>query len=70
MATVYVYVAFCPRSCKDEGYRSEISFNDALEKVKTHVRGQHPDHDPLWFETYPEAIVSDFSAYRQGETSQ
>jgi hypothetical protein len=26
------------------------------DELKTHVALQHPDHDPLWYETYPEAF--------------
>lgn len=38
---------YCPRC--DRLYEN-------LEKVKKHVAEQHPDHDPEWWETYPEAF--------------
>lgn len=46
-------IMFCPRC--DRPYEGEgIAGKTALDKVKYHVREQHPDHDPYWFETYPE----------------
>lgn len=39
---------YCPRSChRDRKYST-------WEDLKKHVLLQHPDHDPFWFETYPE----------------
>lgn len=53
MADVQTDVMFCPRC--DRPYVGEgTKETSALEKVKRHVAGQHPDHDPQWFETYPE----------------
>lgn len=26
---------------------------DTINRVKKHVAEQHPDHDSLWYETYP-----------------
>ena len=47
---------FCPRSCSipGEDFSQKTRAYLTLEDVKKHVREQHPDHDPLWFETYPE----------------
>lgn len=47
-----MYTQYCPRC--DNPYTSNESKAAALEKVKTHVAAQHPDHDPEWYETYPE----------------
>lgn len=33
---------YCPRC--DRPY-------DSLDEVKTHVTMQHPDHDPLWYDS-------------------
>lgn len=38
----------CPRDC----HRGRTY--PTLEAVKEHVRKQHPDHDPEWFDTYPD----------------
>lgn len=43
-------VMYCPRC--DRQYTANTD-NEVLEKVKTHVSGQHPDHDPEWYDTYP-----------------
>lgn len=47
---------YCPRC--DRPFNSGTSQDATLELVKVHVAGQHPDHDPLWFETYPEAFAN------------
>lgn len=53
MAEAPLDVMYCPRC--DRMYIGEgTPETRALAKVKKHVAGQHPDHDPLWFETYPE----------------
>lgn len=51
--TVTLIKFICPRC--DRPYYAPTA-DEVLEKVKTHVSGQHPDHDPLWYETYPEAF--------------
>lgn len=45
------YSAWCPRC--DREYQ-EDTWTKAFDKVKEHVKGQHPDHDPQWYDTYPE----------------
>lgn len=46
-------IMYCPRC--DRPYVGEgTQETSALTKVKKHVSLQHTDHDPLWFETYPE----------------
>lgn len=50
LTQVTIYTMYCPRC--DRPYEGN-SNDDVLEKVKLHVQGQHPDHDPEWFETYP-----------------
>jgi hypothetical protein len=48
-------IMFCPRC--DRPYEGEgTKETSALEKVKRHVREQHHDHDPQWYETYPENL--------------
>lgn len=48
-------IMFCPRC--DRPYEGEgTKETSALEKVKHHVREQHHDHDPQWYETYPENL--------------
>ena len=47
---------YCPRC--DKKFDSLVSDNATLELVKKHVAGQHPDHDPEWFETYPETFAN------------
>lgn len=43
---------YCPRC--DRPYFGVFSYEGVLDRVKAHVREQHPDHDPFWYETYPE----------------
>lgn len=44
---------YCPRSCrKGRTYPT-------LEAVKKHVRDQHPEYDPEWYDTYPEELGVD-----------
>lgn len=54
---IVVYVFFCPRC--DRKYTSETSAQEVEDQVKTHVAGQHPNHDPNWFETYPDGPVTE-----------
>lgn len=43
---------YCPRC--DRKYPNDGSkYKDRLEKLKKHVSFQHPDHDPMWYDTYP-----------------
>lgn len=49
---VVIYSYYCPRC--DRKTESEISWDDAEQIVKDHVKKAHPDHDPDWFDTYPE----------------
>lgn len=46
---------FCPRC--DRPYFGKTA-DEALENVKKHVAEQHPDHDPVWWETYPESFAN------------
>lgn len=38
---------YCPRC--DRVY-------DTLQKCIEHVAGQHPDHDPEWWDTHPDGL--------------
>lgn len=43
---------FCPRC--DRAYRTVNEKRiDTIERLKRHVSFQHPDHDPMWYDTYP-----------------
>lgn len=43
---------FCPRC--DRAYpKSMGALRDRIQTLKRHVRLQHPDHDPQWYDTYP-----------------
>lgn len=50
--TTKAAVIFCPRC--DRRYEGKIgsSYRELLDKVIKHVAEQHPDHDPLWYETH------------------
>lgn len=50
-----VATMYCPRC--DRPYSGKNS-DEALETVKKHVAEQHPDHDPDWADTYPEAFAN------------
>lgn len=53
MAEPPLDMMYCPRC--DRPYVGEGTPDTrALEKVKKHVSLKHPDHDPEWYETYPE----------------
>lgn len=45
---------FCPRCDRTYTAKPGDSYWRFLERLKTHVREQHPDHDPEWFDTFPE----------------
>lgn len=44
----FKHYMFCPRCDRKYGSNNKPAL---LEKVKQHVREQHPDHDPEWYET-------------------
>lgn len=44
-----LYCPRCDRKYPDTGEKIHIR----VENLKKHVREQHPDHDPEWFDTYP-----------------
>lgn len=43
---------YCPR-CDRVFITQNEKRIDTIERLKKHVRFQHPDHDPEWFDTYP-----------------
>lgn len=47
---------YCPRC--DHKYDSLKNREATLEIVKDHVAKQHPDHDPEWWDTYPENFAN------------
>lgn len=44
-----IYCPRCDRAYPDNGSKFKLR----MEKLKKHVREQHPDHDPEWYDTYP-----------------
>lgn len=42
-------IIYCPRC--DKGYTGPNE-ETLLERVKKHVSEQHPDHDPMWWDTH------------------
>ena len=53
MPTTQVYTMYCPRC---DRVKTGTTEDDVLEQVKKHVAENHQDHDPLWWETYPESF--------------
>lgn len=47
----YSHIVCCPRCDRKYGGKDK---NEVWNRVKKHVAEQHPDHDPEWFDTYPE----------------
>lgn len=43
---------YCPR-CDRKYPTSEGSIKVRVAALKRHVRLNHPDHDPEWYDTYP-----------------
>lgn len=43
---------YCPRCDRAYTTKKETRI-DTIERLKKHVALQHPDHDPNWFDTYP-----------------
>jgi hypothetical protein len=43
------FIFYCPRCPKE--YKSNISMELAEKECIKHVSGQHPDHDPNWYDT-------------------
>lgn len=43
---------FCPRCDRKFISVKNGSMVELLERVKKHVAGQHPDHDPEWYDTH------------------
>ena len=49
-----VSTVYCPRCDKAFDRKTGWTYTELLNKVKSHVEHQHPDHDPEWFDTYPD----------------
>lgn len=49
-------VLYCPRC--DRKYQGEVgeSYRKLMDRLIKHVRDQHPDHDPEWFDTFPSHV--------------
>ncbi|QXO14093.1 hypothetical protein SEA_ENDAVE_71 [Gordonia phage EndAve] len=49
-------VLYCPRC--DRKYESKVgeSYRKLMDRLIKHVRDQHPDHDPEWFDTFPSHV--------------
>ena len=46
---------FCPRcDRKFSNKNDKETYARVMKRVIIHVDDQHPDHDPYWYETYPE----------------
>jgi hypothetical protein len=54
MVVQITFVYFCPRC--DRKIESDISTAEVEKKTRTHVSEAHPDYDPEWWDTYPEAF--------------
>lgn len=54
--TVMKSTIFCPRC--DRPYKGAIgeSYRKLLDRVIKHVAEQHPDHDPEWYDTFPDHV--------------
>ncbi|QGJ90415.1 hypothetical protein HWC81_gp70 [Gordonia phage Crocheter] len=49
-------VLYCPRC--DRKYEGKVgeSYRKLMDRLIKHVRDQHPDHDPEWFDTFPSHV--------------
>lgn len=47
-------VVYCPRCQRPYTQKSSETHEDLMDRVIKHVSGQHPDHDPQWWDTYPD----------------
>lgn len=43
---------YCPR-CDRKFLESSGPLRKRVEALKKHVRDNHPDYDPEWYDTYP-----------------
>lgn len=50
-------VIFCPRcDRKFKGKKDGELYGSIMDRLIQHVRIQHPDHDPEWFDTFPSHV--------------
>lgn len=45
---------YCPRCQRPYNKGKGETYTDVMDRVKYHVSQQHPDHDPYWWDTYPD----------------
>lgn len=45
---------YCPRCDRPYLRNAGETHTELMNRVKDHVSQQHPDHDPEWFDTYPD----------------
>lgn len=46
----------CPRCDRSYSSKDFKNLKQLEERVRKHVREQHPDYDPEWFDTFPDVV--------------
>lgn len=47
---------YCPRCDRKYSNKKNETYKELMDNLIRHVSFQHPDHDPMWYDTYPSPV--------------